>query len=113
MAIQREPSDLSRDGVQAAHFSKTDLNKSCQLFVRRTTSAGRFPGGAFEENAEIFGVFYSRLPGDGFDGEIGFRTNVRAFIKRIRQKFRDVDPKFSQIKNYPGFGYRWLDGPEQ
>ena len=47
------------------------------------------------------------------DGEIGFRTNVRAFIKRIRQKFRDVDPQFSRIKNYPGFGYRWLDGPEQ
>ena len=47
------------------------------------------------------------------DGEIGFRTNVRAFIKRIRQKFRDVDPLFAQIKNYPGFGYRWQDGPEQ
>jgi two-component system, OmpR family, response regulator ChvI len=59
---------------------------------------------------------YDIVHGEGFvagDGEIGFRTNVRAFIKRIRQKFRDVDPKFSQIKNYPGFGYRWLDGPEQ
>ena len=59
---------------------------------------------------------YDIVHGEGFvagDGEIGFRTNVRAFIKRIRQKFRDVDPLFSQIKNYPGFGYRWLDGPEQ
>jgi len=59
---------------------------------------------------------YDIVHGEGFmagDGEIGFRTNVRAFIKRIRQKFRDVDPKFSRIKNYPGFGYRWLDGPEQ
>jgi len=59
---------------------------------------------------------YDIVHGEGFlagDGEIGFRTNVRAFIKRIRQKFRDVDPRFSQIKNYPGFGYRWLDGPEQ
>jgi two-component system, OmpR family, response regulator ChvI len=59
---------------------------------------------------------YDIVHGEGFvagDGEIGFRTNVRAFIKRIRQKFRDVDPQFSQIKNYPGFGYRWLDGPEQ
>lgn len=57
---------------------------------------------------------YDIVHGEGFvagDGEIGFRTNVRAFIKRIRQKFRDVDPNFSQIKNYPGFGYRWLDGP--
>ena len=51
--------------------------------------------------------------GEGFlagDGEIGFRANVRAFIKRIRQKFRDVDPDFARIKNYPGFGYRWVDG---
>ena len=59
---------------------------------------------------------YDIVHGEGFvagDGEIGFRTNVRAFIKRIRQKFRDVDPQFSQIMNYPGFGYRWLDGPEQ
>jgi two-component system response regulator ChvI len=59
---------------------------------------------------------YDIVHGEGFvagDGEIGFRTNVRAFIKRIRQKFRDVDPHFSRIKNYPGFGYRWLDGREQ
>jgi len=59
---------------------------------------------------------YDIVHGEGFaagDGEIGYRTNVRAFIKRIRQKFRDVDPTFSQIKNYPGFGYRWLNGSEQ
>ncbi|MDE2133995.1 MAG: response regulator transcription factor [Alphaproteobacteria bacterium] len=59
---------------------------------------------------------YDIVHGEGFmagDGEIGYRTNVRAFVKRIRQKFRDVDPDFAQIKNYPGFGYRWLDGNEQ
>src|SRR6185312_2828063 len=59
---------------------------------------------------------YDIVHGEGFmagDGEGGFRTNVRAFIKRIRQKFRDVDQHFSSIKNYPGFGYRWLDGSEQ
>lgn len=59
---------------------------------------------------------YDIVHGEGFmagDGEIGFRTNVRAFIKRIRQKFRDVDPHFSSINNYPGFGYRWRDGSEQ
>ena len=56
---------------------------------------------------------YDIVHGEGFlagDGEIGFRANVRAFIKRIRQKFRDVDPDFARIKNYPGFGYRWVDG---
>ncbi len=59
---------------------------------------------------------YDIVHGEGFlagDGEIGYRTNVRAFVKRIRQKFRDADSNFTQIKNYPGFGYRWLDGNEQ
>jgi two-component system, OmpR family, response regulator ChvI len=42
-------------------------------------------------------------------GEEGFRVNVRSFIKRIRQKFREVDEHFDCIGNYPGFGYRWMD----
>lgn len=42
-------------------------------------------------------------------GDEGFRVNVRSFIKRIRQKFRDVDDDFACIANYPGFGYRWID----
>ena len=45
-------------------------------------------------------------------GEDGYRTNVRTFIKRIRQKFRKVDESFSHIENYPGFGYRWTDDVE-
>jgi len=55
---------------------------------------------------------YDMVHGEGFAagaGEIGYRANVRAFIKRIRQKFRNVDPAFSHIENYPGFGYRWSD----
>ncbi len=42
-------------------------------------------------------------------GEDGFRVNVRSFIKRIRQKFREVDENFGCIANYPGYGYRWID----
>ena len=42
-------------------------------------------------------------------GEEGYRTNVRTFIKRIRQKFRAVDDAFTHIENYAGFGYRWHD----
>lgn len=42
-------------------------------------------------------------------GPDGFRGNVRSFIKRIRQKFRNVDDNFRHIENYPGFGYRWAD----
>lgn len=42
-------------------------------------------------------------------GPAGYRANVRAFIKRIRHKFRAVDGTFDEIENYPGFGYRWSD----
>lgn len=42
-------------------------------------------------------------------GPAGYRANVRAFIKRIRHKFRAVDIGFDEIENYPGFGYRWSD----
>jgi two-component system response regulator ChvI len=41
-------------------------------------------------------------------GSEGYRANVRAFIKRIRQKFRNADDAFDCIVNYPGFGYRWV-----
>jgi two-component system response regulator ChvI len=40
-------------------------------------------------------------------GEHGYRTNVRSTIKRIRNKFRQIDPTFDGIENYPSFGYRW------
>ncbi len=53
---------------------------------------------------------YDLVHGRGFSAgadEHGYRANVRAFIKRIRQKFRDIDDGFVQIENYPGFGYRW------
>lgn len=55
-------------------------------------------------------AIYDIVHGEGFaagSGEAGFRVNVRSFIKRIRQKFRDADDTFVQIENYPGFGYRW------
>ncbi len=53
---------------------------------------------------------YDVVRGPGFaagSGPNGYRVNVRAFMKRIRQKFRGVDPQFDAIENYPGHGYRW------
>jgi two-component system response regulator ChvI len=53
---------------------------------------------------------YDLVHGKGFVagyGSSGYRANVRAFIKRIRQKFRSIDADFAQIENYAGFGYRW------
>jgi two-component system response regulator ChvI len=40
-------------------------------------------------------------------GDEGYRTNVRSTIKRIRNKFRALDEEFSEIENFPAFGYRW------
>ena len=40
-------------------------------------------------------------------GEEGYRTNIRSAMKRIRNKFRVVDPEFAETENYPSFGYRW------
>ena len=54
---------------------------------------------------------YDVLRGENFaagDGAEGYRTNVRALIKRIREKFLAVDPDFAAIANFPGFGYRWV-----
>ena len=55
-------------------------------------------------------ALYDALHGDGFiagQGEEGYRTNVRAMVKRIRRKFAELDPAFDALGTYPGFGYRW------
>ncbi|MBS4046805.1 MAG: response regulator transcription factor [Alphaproteobacteria bacterium] len=56
---------------------------------------------------------YDAVRGVGFEagqGPEGYRANVRAMVKRIRQKFRDLDGEFDAIETYPGFGYRWRHG---
>ncbi len=53
---------------------------------------------------------YDVVRGPGFaagSGPNGYRVNVRAFMKRIRRKFRNIDPHFDAIENHPGHGYRW------
>lgn len=60
-------------------------------------------------------AIYDVVHGVGFnagDGEFGYRVNVRSLIKRIRQRFRDVDQDFDEILNYPAFGYGWRSGEE-
>jgi two-component system, OmpR family, response regulator ChvI len=56
---------------------------------------------------EIYDIVHGKdfIAGHGSEG---YRANVRTFIKRIRKKFRDVDPGFNNIKNYASFGYRWI-----
>jgi len=55
-------------------------------------------------------AIYDRLRHEGFvanGGPNGHWANVRSAIKRIRNKFRDLDPTFDAIKNYQAFGYAW------
>lgn len=55
-------------------------------------------------------AIYDRLRHENFiagDGPSGYWCNVRSAIKRIRKKFRALDPEFDQIENYHAFGYRW------
>ena len=58
---------------------------------------------------------YDAVRGEGFavgHGHDGHRVNVRGYIKRIRKKFRDVDPAFDEIENYASFGYHWRERVE-
>jgi two-component system response regulator ChvI len=71
---------------------------------------------AFQAEGDVtYRQIYDVVRGKDFAagyGSEGFRANVRSFIKRIRKKFRDVDPEFEAIDNYPGFGYRWRDAED-
>ncbi len=81
---------------------RVDLTLSEVKIVKMLTAK---PGQDFSYRS-----LYDLLRGEGFQagaGEQGYRANVRAMVKRIRQSFRAVDPEFDLIKNYPGFGYRW------
>ncbi|MDY0881230.1 response regulator transcription factor [Dongia soli] len=56
---------------------------------------------------------YDTMRGENFiagAGPEGYRANVRALVKRIRQKFTEADSGFTAIENYPGYGYRWKSG---
>lgn len=57
-------------------------------------------------------ALYDLVHGPGFVagcGREGYRSNVRAFIKRIRDKFRTIEGDWDLIENYSGFGYRWRE----
>ena len=59
---------------------------------------------------ESYRAIYDVLRGPGFvsgRGSQGYRTNVRSSIKRVRNKFRALDPTFAEIESYTAFGYRW------
>lgn len=55
-------------------------------------------------------AIYDCMHHEGFmagSGDDGFRTNVRSFIKRIRNKIKTFDPGFDEIENHASVGYCW------
>jgi two-component system, OmpR family, response regulator ChvI len=58
-------------------------------------------------------AIYDALRRPGFvsgRGVEGYRANVRSALKRVRNKFRTLDPDFNAIESYKAFGYRWYTG---
>ncbi|MGE0424409.1 MAG: response regulator transcription factor [Reyranellaceae bacterium] len=90
--------------VSRAFWGEVDVNLTLSEFniVRLlASSAGEHV---------TYRAVYDCMRHEGFiagSGEDGYRTNVRSSIKRIRNKFRAIDPDFAAIENFPSFGYRW------
>lgn len=128
-AILEKRIGLILDGVKArgaANSNEAEQNEIGELTLRRKTSRAMWAGQPVELTLTEFKIvtllvdragedvtyrdIYDLVHGSGFmagAGPDGFRANVRTFVKRIRQKFRDVDSDFDMIANYAGFGYRW------
>ncbi|HSR72943.1 MAG TPA: response regulator transcription factor [Kiloniellales bacterium] len=105
--IRRGPLELRQD-IHRAFWAgrQVDLTLSEFAIVRYLATKA----GGDVTYRQIYDVVRGKDFVAGFGSE-GYRANVRSFIKRIRKKFRDVDPEFDRIDNYPGFGYRWRDEP--
>ena len=61
-------------------------------------------------NYVSYRAIYDVLRSPGFmsgHGAEGYRTNVRSALKRVRNKFRALDPDFNAVESYMAFGYRW------
>ena len=95
---------LLRPDVSRAYWKDADLRLTLgeyNILHLLASNVGRYV---------TYRAIYDRLHYEGFiagDGADGYRANVRSAIKRIRNKFRNLDPTFHEIENYNGFGYCW------
>src|SRR5215470_2168348 len=111
-ASQQQPPPQVRLGALELRF---DINRAfwkgsaidLTLTEFRMVSQLALKPGEDASYRELYDLVHGKdfLAGSGADG---YRANVRTFIKRIRKKFRDVDPEFDQVRNYAGFGYQWV-----
>ncbi|MCC7049819.1 MAG: response regulator transcription factor [Alphaproteobacteria bacterium] len=93
-----------RPRISRAYWGDTDVNLTVteyNIVHRLIEQAGDYVS---------YRAIYDCVHRAGFiagSGDEGFRTNVRSSMKRIRNKFRTIDAGFTEIENYPAFGYRW------
>ncbi len=101
--IRLGPLELRFD-INRAHWSSQTVDLTLTEF--RLVAQLALKPGEDVSYRELYDLVHGKdfVAGSGAEG---YRANVRTFIKRIRKKFRDVDPAFDQINNYAGFGYRW------
>jgi two-component system, OmpR family, response regulator ChvI len=95
---------LLKPRISRAYWSEVDVNLTLTEFNIVRLLASKVG------NHVTYRAVYDCMHHVGFiagSGEHGYRTNVRSSIKRIRNKFRLIDPEFDGIENYPSFGYCW------
>jgi two-component system response regulator ChvI len=95
---------LLRPDISRAYWKGVDVSLTLgeyNIVHLLASNAGRYV---------TYRAIYDRLHYEGFiagSGADGYRTNVRSAIKRIRNRFRALDPTFDETENYQGFGYCW------
>jgi two-component system, OmpR family, response regulator ChvI len=95
---------LLRPDISRAYWKGVDVGLTLgeyKIVHLLASNAGRYV---------TYRAIYDRLHYEGFvagSGADGYRMNVRSAIKRIRNRFRALDPTFDETENYAGFGYRW------
>ena len=93
-----------RPEFSRAYWNGTDMNLTVgeyNIVHFLASNVGRYV---------TYRAIYDRMHYAGFmagSGDEGYRANVRSAIKRIRNKFRELDPDFAEIRNYSAFGYCW------
>jgi two-component system response regulator ChvI len=95
---------LLKPTVSRAYWKEVDVGLTVSeydIVHLLASSVGRY---------QIYRTIYELQYYEGFyagQANQGCRTNVRSTIKRIRKKFCELDPTFSEIENSIAFGYRW------
>lgn len=87
-----------------------DLSPAEQALLSGLVAAPA-PGLTIQRALTILAALEEDGSGDGSGGRTdGSAARVKSLVRRLRKKFREVDPDFDQIVFVPGCGYSWRGG---